>query len=255
MPVSRSRKCADVEEPHISSRPKRFSGLFSLSRHGSKDNVDNDPNLLAVNQICKNLCERFTDIALPMTEDEVDEIGVQLLVVLEKFRAKSATGEQDRGSVVGRVSIVGRGSIIGRSSRVAPQRGTVTLTAAAGAAPFLSGQSPHKRNSFDHAVSHRMGAVVERHDGPMAVAQQLSLPSLASAHRKNDLWGMLMRATNGDGTHDVFLNFVDPKLRTPEMRADYLSFKVPLVCPYVANIQVSSKLHLPLFFSPLCLFY
>ena len=28
------------------------------------------------------------------------------------------------------------------------------------------------------------------------------------------------------GMYDIFLNFVDPDFRTPEMRADFLSFKV-----------------------------
>ena len=31
------------------------------------------------------------------------------------------------------------------------------------------------------------------------------------------------------GMYDIFLNFVDPDFRTPEKRADYLSFKVPLI--------------------------
>ena len=193
--------------------------MFSISRHGSKEGLDHDPQILAAKKICKTLGERFLDIARLRTEEEVDEIGMQLLVTLESCRAKSASVEQGR---------VG-GSVVGRSNRVAPQRGSATLTGAAAAARSLH-QPSHLRNSFEYAVNHRLGSVVERHDGPAAaMAQQLSLPSLTTTQRKNNVWGMLMRATNGDGTHDIFLNFVDPTLRTPEMRADYLSFKVPLI--------------------------
>ena len=205
--------------------------MFSLSRQGSKDDVDNEPQIIAVKKLCKTLCERFIDIARPRTEEEVDEIGMRLLVALENFRTKAESVEQGR---------VG-GSVVGRSNRVVPERVSDTL---AGAAVATARSPRHIRNSFDYAVNHRLGSVVERHDGPAAMPERLSLPSLTTAQIMYNVWGMLFRATNGDGTHDVFLNFVDPTLRTPEMRADYLSFKVPfirtlslpLLYPYLGHV-------------------
>ena len=66
----------------------------------------------------------------------------------------------------------------------------------------------------------------------MLPRQRITLSASGLAGDEQKTWfHLLFGAPNDNGMYNIFLNFVDPDFRTAAKRADYLSFKVPLIRP------------------------
>ena len=152
----------------------------------------NEPHSVLLREIFRELHTRSLELSRMMSESDVKELGVQLVVTMEKFRSALGPPTEDvfevgvgtgrKGSVVTssevNVSNVNNNGKRRHSSngRVAPMDEVAAATGGTG------GRPPQQRHvsEFDHAMNVRMADLAERNDTG-ACRAILPLP-LALAH-------------------------------------------------------------------------